>query len=104
MSPIDLSDPFMLAIHLEDQEKGGSPTELERALQCRGHECILSDESPQTVKRDVLHAEGSPYGTEANLPQVESILALEGVLWDGTLVHQHQKNVVKVKCSHLKEK
>ena len=47
--------------------------------------------------------EGSPYGTEVNVPQVESVLALEGVPWDGALVSQLQKNVVKVKCGHLKE-
>ena len=29
---IDICDPLMLAIHLEDQEDGGSPTELRRAL------------------------------------------------------------------------
>ena len=55
-------------------------------------------------KRDVLHVEGSSYGTKVNIPQIESVLALEGVPWDGTLVCQHQKNVIKVKCGHLKEK
>ena len=30
-----------------------------------GHECSLGDEFPQTVKRDALHAERSPYGTKA---------------------------------------
>ena len=39
-----------------------------------------------------------------NVPQVESILALEGVLQDGALVSQLQKNAVKVKCGHLKDK
>ena len=69
-----------------------------------GHEHTLSDESLQMVKRDALHAEGLSYGTKVNIPQVESILALEGVPWDGALVCQHQKNVVKVKCCHLKQK
>ena len=69
-----------------------------------GHEHTLSNEFPQMVKRDVPHVEGLPYGTKANIPQVESVLALEGVPWDGALVHQHQKNAVKVKCSHLKKK
>ena len=52
----------------------------------------------------MLHAEGSLYGTVANVPQVESVLALEGVLRDGALVGQLQKNAVKVKCGHLKDK
>ena len=69
-----------------------------------GHKCALSDESPQAVKRDALHTEGLLYGAEVNVPQVESVLALEGVLWDGALVGQLQKNAVKVKCSHLKDK
>ena len=56
------------------------------------------------VKRDVLHAEGLSYGKKVKIPQIESILALEGVPQDGALVHQHQKNAVKVKCGHLKEK
>ena len=67
-----------------------------------GHERALGDEYPQTVKRDVLHVEGSSYGTKANIPQIETILTLEGVLWDGALVCQHQKNPVKVKHHHLK--
>ena len=33
-----------------------------------GHECALGDEFLQTVKRDALHAEGSFYGTEGNVP------------------------------------
>ena len=66
------------------------------------HECTLSSEFPQTVKRDVLHVKGSSYGTEVNIPQIESVLTLEGVPWDGALVHQHQKNPIKVKRHHLK--
>ena len=93
----------MLVICLEDEENGCSPTELEGALRCGGHKRTLSDESPQAVKRDVLHAEGSLYGAEANVPQVESILALEGVPQDGVLVGQLQKYAIKVKCGHLKE-
>ena len=100
-SHTDICDPLMLAVHLEDQENGGSP---QRALRCGGHECALGNESPQMVKRDVLHVEGSSHGTKANIPQIESVLALEGVPWDGALVRQHQKNMVKVKCCHLKEK
>ena len=54
------------------------------------------------VKRDVLHAEGSSYGTKANVPHVESILTLESLLRDGAWVLQHQKNPVEVKRHHLK--
>ena len=78
-SYIDISDLLMLVICLEDEENGCSPTELEGALQHRGHECSLSNESPQAVKRDALHMEGLQYGTEVNVPQFESVLALEGV-------------------------
>ena len=99
---IDICDPLMLAVCLEDQEDGSSPTELGGALQWGGHECALGDEFPQMVKRDALHAEGLSYGTKANVPQIESILTVEGVPWDGALVHQHQKNLVKVKHHHLK--
>ena len=103
-SYIDVGDLLMLVVCLEDEENGCSPAELEGALQHRGHEHALSDESPQVVKRDALHSEGSLYGTEVNVPQVESILALEGVPQDGALVGQLQKNVVKVKCGNLEEK
>ena len=93
----------MLVIHLEDEENGCSPTELEGAFQHRGHKCALSDESPQAVKRDVLHVEVLLYGAEVNVPQVESVLVLEGVPQDGALAGQLQKYAVKVKCGHLKE-
>ena len=102
-SHIDVSD-LMLVICLEDEENGCSLTELGGTLQCGGHECTLSDESPQAVKRDALHVEGLQYGTEMNVSKVESILAPEGVPWDEALVSQLQKNVVKVKCGHPKEK
>ena len=54
------------------------------------------------VKRNALHVEGSSYGTKVNVLQIESVLTLEGVPQDGTLVHQHPKNPVKVKCHYLK--
>ena len=66
------------------------------------HERTLSDEFPQMVKRDALHAEGSSYGTKVNVPEVESILTLEGLLQDGAWVLQHQKNPVEIQCCHLK--
>ena len=67
-----------------------------------GHECTLSNEILQMVKRDALHAEGLSYGTKANVPQIESVLTLESVPWNGALVLHHQKNPVKVKHHHLK--
>ena len=67
-----------------------------------GHECALSNEFLQMVKRDALHAKCSSYGTKANVPQIESILTLESLPWDGAWVLQHQKNPVEVKCCHLK--
>ena len=54
------------------------------------------------VKRDVLHANGSSYGTKVNMPQVESVLTLESLMWDGAWVLQHQKNPFEVKHCHLK--
>ena len=48
-----------------------------------GHERSLGDEFPQTVKGDALHVECLPYGTKANIPQIESVLTLESPLWDG---------------------
>ena len=67
-----------------------------------GHERFLSDEFPQTVKRDALHVECPSYGTKANVPQIESVLTLGSLPWDGAWVLQHQKNPVEVKCCHLK--
>ena len=100
---IDVGDLLMLVVHLEDEKNGCSSAELEGALQCGGHKCALSDESPQAVKRDALHVEGLLYGAEVNVPQVESVLVLKGVPWDGALVSQLQKYAVEVKCGHLKE-
>ena len=102
-SYIDISDLLMLVICLEDEENGCSPSELEGTLHHGGHKCTLSNESPQAVKRDALHVEGMLYGAEADVPQVEPILAVEGVPWDGALAGQFQKYAVKVKCGHLKE-
>ena len=102
-SYVDTSDLLMLVVCLEDEENGCSPTELEGALQHRGHKCALSNESPQAVKRDVLHVEGTLYGAEADVPQVEPILVVESVPQDGALAGQLQKYAVKVKCGHLKE-
>ena len=102
-SYVDVSDLLMLVICLEEEENGCSPTELEGALHCRGHKCTLSDEFPQVVKGDTLHVEGMWYGAEADVPQVETILAVEGVPQDRTLAGELQEYLVEVKCGHLKE-
>ena len=102
-SHIDICDLIMLAVCLEDQEDGSSLAELWRALQLGGgHEHALSDEFLQTVEGDALHVECSSCGTEVDSPQIESILTMEILPWDGTWVIQHQKNPVEVKHCHLK--
>ena len=80
-SHVDICDLLMLAVCLEDQEDGSSPTELWRALLSGGHEHTLSDEFLQMVKGDVLHAECLSYGTEADVPQIESILIWRVSCW-----------------------
>ena len=55
------------------------------------------------VKGDALHVECSSYGTEADVPQIESVLTMESLPRDGAWVLQHQKNPVEVKCCHLTE-
>ena len=54
------------------------------------------------VERDALHAECLSYGMEADVPQIESVLISESLMWDGTWALQHQKNPLKVECGHLK--
>ena len=93
----------MLVIHLEDKENGCSPTELKGALHHEGHKCTLSDKFLQVVKGDALHVEGTLYGAEADVPQVETFLAVEGVPRYGTLAGELQEYPVKVECGHLKE-
>ena len=41
-------------------------------------------------------------GQKQMSPQVESVLTMESLLWDGVTVFQHQKNPVEVKHCHLK--
>ena len=86
---VDICDLLMLAVCLEDQEDGSSPADLRRALQLGGHECTLSDEFTQLVEGDVLHAECLSYGTEVDIPQIESILTMESHPQDGAWVLQH---------------
>ena len=84
-SYVDIGDLLMLVIHLEDKEYGCCPAELEDALHHRGHKCTLCDEFLQVVKGNALHVEGMLDGAEADVPQVETILAVESVPLYGTL-------------------
>ena len=93
----------MLAVHLEDKEYDCHPTELEGALCCRGHKLSLCDEFLQVVKGNALHVEGMLDGAEADIPQVETILAVESVPWYGTLAGKLQEYPDEVECGHLKE-
>ena len=78
-SYVDISDLLMLVICLEDKENGCCPTELEGVLHCRGHKCTLCNKFSQVVKRNAWHAEGMLYGAEADVSQVETMLAEESV-------------------------
>ena len=89
-SYIDVSDPLMLVIHLEDKENGHSPTELEGALCYGGHKCTLCNEFLQVVQGNLLHAECMLYGADVDIPQVETILDEEGVPQYGTLAGELQ--------------
>ena len=102
-SYVDVSDLLMLVIHLEDKEYSCHPTELKGALRHGGHKHTLCDKLPQVVKGNALHVEGMLDGAEADVPQVETILAVESVPWYGTLAGELQEYLVEVECSHLKE-
>ena len=102
-SYIDVSDLLMLVIHLEGKENGCSPTELESALHHRGHKCTVCNEFLQVAQGSALHAEGMLYGAEADVPQGETILAVEGVPWYRTLAGELQEYLVEVECGHLEE-
>ena len=88
---------------LEDKENGHYPTKLEGALCHRGHKHALCNEFPQVVKGNMLHVEGTLYRAEADVPQVETILAVESVPRYGTLAGELQEYPVEVECGHLKE-
>ena len=102
-SYVGVGDLLMLVICPEDKENGCSPAELESALHCKGHKCALCNEFPQVVQGNPLHAEGTLYGAEADVPQVETVLALESIPQCGTLASKLQEYLVEVECGHLKE-
>ena len=76
---VNISNFFMPAVHLEDQENGGRSTEFRGPLGSRGHERTLDEEGAQAVKGEVLHAEHPSQGTEADVPEVEAILTGESL-------------------------
>ena len=93
----------MLVIHLEDEEYGCHPTELKGALGHGGHKCTLCDELPQVVQGNALHVKGALDGAEANVPQVETILAVESVPGYRALACKLEEYPAEVECGHLKE-
>ena len=93
----------MLVISLEDKENGCSPAEPKSALCCGGHKHTLCDEFPEVVQGNPSHAEGMLCGAEADVPQVETILAEESVSQYGTLAGELQEYPIEVECGHLKE-
>ena len=102
-SYIDVGDLLMLVICLEDKENGCSLTELQSALHRGGHKHAICDEFLQVVQGNALHAECTLYGAEADIPQVETVLAEESVPQYGTLAGELQEYPVEVECGHLKE-
>ena len=102
-SYVDVSDLLMLVICLEDKKYGCHPTEFEGALHHGGHKHALCNEFLQVVKRNALHVEGMLDWAEADVPQVEAILAVESVPQYGTFAGDLQEYPVEVECSHLKE-
>ena len=102
-SYVDIGDLLMLVICLEDEEYGCHPTELEGAL-CHGkHKCAHCNELPQVVQGNALHAKGMLDGAEADVPQVETILAVGSVPRYRTLTHELEEYLAEVECGHLEE-
>ena len=93
----------MLVICLEDEEYGCHTTKLKGALSCRGHKHTLCNELLQVVQGNALHVKGVLDGAEANVPQVETILAVESVPGYRTLACELEEYPAEVECSHLKE-
>ena len=100
-SYVDVGDLLMLVVHLEDEEYGCCPTKLEGAIHCRRHKCAFHNELPQVVQGNALHVKGVLDGAEADVPQVETILAMENVPRNGPLAHELEEYPVEVECGHL---
>ena len=102
-SYVDVSDLLVLVVHLEDEEYGCCPTELEGVLHHGRYKCVLCDELPQVVQGNALHVKGVLDGAEMNVPQVETILAVESVPRYGTLTCELEEYPAEVECSHMEE-
>ena len=100
----DIGDLLVLVIHLEDEEYGCCPTELEGALCHGGHKCTLCNEILQVVQGNALHVKGALDWSEADVPQVGTILAVESVPKYGTLACELEEYLAEVECSHLEER
>ena len=102
-SYVDFGDLLVLVICLKDEEYGCHPIELKGALCCRRHKCALCDELPQVVQGNALQVKGALDGAEEDVPQVETILAVESVPRYRTLTHELEEYLAEVECSHLEE-
>ena len=102
-SYVDIGDLLVLVVCLEDKEYGCHPTELKGAL-CHGrHKCTLCNELPQLAQGNALHVKGALDGAEADVPQVETILAVESVPKYRTLTCELEEYPAEVECGHLEE-
>ena len=72
-------------------------------LSLRVPSATLCNEFLQVVKGNALHVEGTLDGAEADVPQVETNLAVESVPRYGTLAGELQEYPVEVECGHMKE-
>ena len=102
-SYVVVGDLLMLDICLQDKEYGCHPTELEGVLCCGRHKCALCNELPQVVQGNALHVKGALDGAEGDVPQVETILAVESVPRYKTLTRELEEYPAEVECSHLEE-
>ena len=50
-----------------------------------------------------MHVKGALDGAEANVPQVETILAVESVTGYRALAYELEEYLAEVECGHLKE-
>ena len=102
-SNVDIGDLLMLVIHLKDEEYGCHPTELKGALGHGRHKCTLCYKLQQVVQGNALHVKGALDGAEVNVPQVETILAVESVPRYRTLACELEEYPAEVECGDLEE-